>query len=57
MSVDNAKEDIFAKFDHAGMLFSIDKTVDLVEAGKVNDIGNGVKKLLDHITVAHPYHP
>lgn len=56
-AVDSAKEQILAKLDNTGSLFSVDKALAFAEAGKVDDIGNGIKKLLDHITIEHPYYP
>lgn len=56
-AVDNAKEQILSKLDNTGSLFSIDKAVDLADAGEVDTIGSSIKKLLDHITLEHPYYP
>lgn len=56
-AVDGAKEQILAKIDNTGTLFSVDKALALVEAGEVDTIGSGIKKLLDHITLEHPYYP
>lgn len=56
-AVDNAKDQILAKIDNTGSLFSLDKALTLVEAGEVDTIGSGIKKLLDHITLEHPYYP
>lgn len=56
-AVDSAKEQILAKLDNTGSLFSFDKALALAETGKVDTIGSGIKKLLDHITIEHPYYP
>lgn len=56
-AVDSAKEQILAKLDNTGSLFSVDKALAFVEAGKVDTIGSDIKKLLDHITIEHPYYP
>ena len=56
-AVDEAKEAILAKIDSTGSLFSIDKAIALAGAGKVDAIGTGIKKLLDHISPDHPYYP
>ena len=56
-AVDDAKNQILAKIDDIGSLFSIDKAMTLVEAGEVERIGTGIEKLLDHITLGHPYYP
>ena len=56
-AVDSAKEQILAKITESGALFSIDKAVELAEAGQVATIGVGIRKVLDHISQTHPYHP
>lgn len=56
-AVDSAKEQILAKLDNTGSLFSLDKAVALADAGEVDIISCGIKKLLDHITIEHPYYP
>lgn len=57
VAVDSAKEQILAKLDNMGSLFSLDKAVALAEAGEVDTIGAGIKKLFAHITIEHPCYP
>ena len=40
-----------------GALYSIDKAVALAENGKIDEIGNGFKKVLNCISTEHPYYP
>ena len=40
-----------------GALYSIDKAVTLAENGKIDEIGNGFKKVLGCISTEHPYYP
>ena len=40
-----------------GTLYSIDKAVALAETGRIDEIGKGVKKVLDCISTEHPYYP
>ena len=56
-AVDTAADRILAKLDENGSLFSIDKAGALAEAGKVDIVGEGIKKVLDHISLEHPYYP
>jgi len=51
------REEIIASIDKNGSLFSIDKANALAEAGDLSAIGNGVTKLLEHISLEHPYKP
>ena len=55
--IEEAKDDIIASIDKKGSLFSIDKANALAEAGDLSVIGNDVTKLLEHISLAHPYKP
>ena len=56
-AVEDARDQILAKIDRNGSLFSIDKAVALAEAGSLDSIGSGIKKMLDHISLEHPYYP
>lgn len=56
-AVDSAADRILAKLDDNGSLFSIDKAIALAEAGKVDAVGDCIKKVLDHISLEHPYYP
>lgn len=56
-AVDNAKEQILAKLTERSKLFSLDKADDLAVAGQVATIGDEIRKVLDYISLTHPYHP
>ena len=56
-AVEDARDQILAKIDSNGFLFSIDRAVALAEAGSFDSIGSGIKKMLDHISLEHPYYP
>ena len=56
-TVNEAKNQICAKIDESGSLFSIDKAVALAEDGNVGVVGAGIRKVLDHISLTHPYAP
>lgn len=56
-AVNNATDRVLAKIDDNGSLFSIDKALALAEAGRVDVIGDGISKVLDHISLEHPYYP
>ena len=56
-AVEDARNQILAKIDNSGSLFSVDKAVALAEAGNVDAIGSSIKKMLDHISLEHPYYP
>lgn len=56
-AVNRASDRILAKIDDNGSLFSVDKAIALSEAGKVEVVGDGIKKVLDHISLEHPYYP
>lgn len=51
------RDQILAKIDSNGSLFSIDRAVALAGAGSLDSIGSGIKKMLDHISLEHPYYP
>ena len=55
--VDKAKDQILTKIDEGGSLFSIDRAVGLAENGNIGTIGTGIRKVLDHISLTHPYAP
>ena len=50
-------DQILAKIDNSGSLFSIDKAVALAELGSFESIGSDIKMMLDHISLEHPYYP
>ncbi len=56
-AVNAAKDEILAKISNDGTLFSLDKVVELAEGGNVGTVGSGIRKVLDHISVSHPYYP
>ncbi len=56
-SIDAAKSELSAKLDNFGTLFSIDKAVALAGAGAFDSLSMGIKKVLDHISLDHPYYP
>ncbi len=56
-AVDSAKNEILAKIDNTGSLFSIDKALAFAKAGETDTIRDGIKKILDHISLEHPYYP
>lgn len=56
-AVDSAKEQILAKIDNTGSLFSIDKAIALAESREISTISSGIKKMLDHISLEHPFYP
>ena len=56
-ALDEAKEEILARIDSSGSLFSIEKAITLAEAGEIDAIGLGIRKMLDHISPDHPYYP
>ena len=56
-AVEDARDQILARIDSNGSLFSIDKAVALAGAGSLDSIGSDIKKMLDHISVEHPYYP
>ena len=56
-AVEDARDQILARIDSNGSLFSIDRAVALAEAGSLDSIGSGIKKMLDHISLEHPYYP
>ena len=56
-AVDSAKNEILAKFDNTGSLFSIDKARAFAKAGETDTIRDEIKKMLDHISLEHPYYP
>lgn len=55
--VDSAKNEILAKIDNSGSLFSIDKALAFAKVGETDTIRDGIKKILDHISLEHPYYP
>ena len=56
-AVENAKNQILAEIAEGGTLVSVDKAVKLAEAGQVITVGVEIRKVLDHISLAHPYYP
>lgn len=56
-TINEAKNQIFAKIDEGGSLFSIDKAVAFAENGSIGTVGAGIRKVLDHISLTHPYAP
>ena len=56
-AVDSAKNEILAKIQNTGSLFSIDKALAFAKAGETDTIRDGIKKMLDHISLEHPYYP
>lgn len=56
-TVNEAKNQICSKIAEGGSLFSIDKAVSLAEGGNVGAVGAGIRKVLDHISLTHPYAP
>ena len=56
-AVDSAKNEILAKIDNTGSLFSVDKALAFAKAGETDTIRDGIKKILDHISLEHPYYP
>ena len=55
-AVVSAKEEVIAS-NKDSSLFSLDKALDLSEGGHVLEVGSGIKKVIDHISVSHPYYP
>ena len=56
-SVNSATDRILKKLDDNGSFFSIDKVAALVENGKTDVVGGGIKKMIDHISLEHPCYP
>ena len=56
-SVNEAKDQILTTIAEGGSLFSIDKAIEFAENGNVGAIGAGIRKVLDHISLNHPYAP
>lgn len=56
-AVDATEKKLLAKLDEGGSLFSLDKAAKLAESGNIDTVGNGIKKVLDHISISHPYYP
>lgn len=56
-AVDSAKNEILGKIDNTGSLFSVDKALAFAKAGETDTIRDGIKKILDHISLEHPYYP
>ncbi len=56
-AVNDAKNQILAKIVKDGSLFSVDKAVKYAESGNVGAVGLGIRKVLDHISLTHPYAP
>lgn len=54
--INQAKTEIIDKMDH-GTLFSLDKSMDYVKTGKIDDLGMEFTKYLDHLSIEHPYYP
>ncbi len=54
VAVDKAKEEILAKIENTGSLFSIDKATALAETGDISTIGSDIKRMLSHISLDHP---
>lgn len=56
-AVNAAKDEILTKIGEDGSLFSLDKAVELAEGGNIGAVGSGIRKVLDHISISHPYYP
>ncbi len=56
-AVNDAKDQILAKIVKDGSLFSVDNALEYAESGNVGTVGLGIKKVLDHISLTHPYAP
>lgn len=56
-AVNDAKDRILEKIVDNGALFSIDKAIAYAESGNVEAVGTGISKVLDHISLTHPYAP
>lgn len=56
-AVDSAKNEILGKIDNTGSLFSVDKALAFAKAGETDTIRDEIKKMLDHISLEHPYYP
>lgn len=52
-----AKDQIIARIDERGALFSIDKAVELAENGNIGMVSKGIKSVLNHVSLTHPYAP
>lgn len=55
--LDETKEKILASIDSGGRLFSIDKAVSFAESGNTFGIQGEITRLLDHISLYHPFKP
>lgn len=40
-----------------GSLFSLDTAVSLAKNGRIDEVGTGIKEILDHTSLLHPYYP
>ena len=56
-AVNDAKDQILEKISDNGALFSIDKAVAFAGNGNVEAVGTGIRKVLDYISLTHPYAP
>lgn len=56
-AVDSAKKEILAQIDNTGSLFCINKALTFAKAGETDTIRDEIKKMLDHISLEHPYYP
>ena len=56
-AINDAKNEIITRYDREGSLFSLDKAVALTESGEVATVESGIRKVLDHISINHPYYP
>ncbi len=52
-----AKEDVISKIENNHTLISFDRALDLSENGRIQEIGIGVQKMLEHISLEHPLYP
>lgn len=56
-AVDSAKKEILTQIDNTGSLFCINKALTFAKAGETDTIRDEIKKMLDHISLEHPYYP
>lgn len=52
-----AKEDVISKIESNHTLISLDRALKLSEDGEIQEIGTGVQKMFEHISLEHPLYP
>lgn len=55
--IQSAKEDIIKQINHSKSLFSLDTAMNLADSNEFLEIGDGVKKVLMHVSQEHPCFP